>query len=79
LQRARVRDIKRIATPGEIDVVAAILGESVVGGIVDPAERQCRTTSVAFSEKIAKFAPLRSTVAPSGEGRPGQTRGRFAF
>src|SRR4051812_34472643 len=33
------------------------------------------STLVACSEKSAKFTPPRSRVAPSGDGRPGQTRG----
>src|SRR5262245_59161119 len=32
------------------------------------------STFVAFSENSAKFTPMRSQVAPSGLGRPGQTR-----
>jgi hypothetical protein len=31
------------------------------------------STLVAFSEKIAKFTPAPSQVAPSGYGRPGHT------
>jgi hypothetical protein len=32
-----------------------------------------RSIAVAFSEKIAKFTPSPSQVAPSGKGLPGYT------
>src|SRR5688500_12365574 len=37
------------------------------------------STDVACSENRAKFTPRPSQVAPSGYGRPGQTRTRPAF
>ena len=35
LERARMRDVERIAAAGEIDVVRAVVGEPVIGRVVD--------------------------------------------
>ena len=40
LQRARVRDVERIAASGEIDVARAVVGQPVVGGVIDAAQRK---------------------------------------
>src|SRR5262245_3932334 len=47
--------------------------------VASGASKRQSSTASAFSEKIAKFTPLPSQVAPGGYGRPCQTRMSCSF
>ena len=48
LQHARMHHVQRVAAAGEVEVVAAAVGEPVVGGVVDAAEGERRPELVAL-------------------------------
>ncbi len=53
LQHLRVRHIERVAGAGVVHVVARLVADqAVVGGVVDPAERQGRAEVVALGRVV---------------------------
>jgi hypothetical protein len=52
LQRPRVGHVQRVAAAGEVHVVAAVVGQPVVGGVVDPAEAERGPQVVALGRVV---------------------------
>src|ERR1019366_5629962 len=52
LEYARMLHVERVATAGEVRVIAWILGQTVVRGIVDAAERKRRTERASLGRMI---------------------------
>ncbi len=51
-QRTGIGQIERVAGTGIVDVIAAIIGQTVVAGVVDALERQRRAQLVAFGRVV---------------------------
>ena len=52
LQHARVLQVQRVAGAGDVLVIATILLQSVVGQVIDAAERQRRAEVAAFTGMV---------------------------